>query len=266
MEKKNNGIVGKILVIILLIAALAGGFFIGKYYTEETKITADAPKKEAETTQEKDTQEEVDINSRLVRFLYNEVTADQAEPSHYFGWEFNNFQNNNPHDTSDFYVDKADELYKMIFVGRNLSDYNLKYAYNLNIPEKKNIGYIKENDKRYYTKDYIEYVYKLLFGKDAKLDTSIPIHIGVYSGENYSYDANTNNYYKYYADVGGTTGPGGYTANLSKAVKNGNKIELYQDVKLIAEDNATVQEQFQYVYTFELENDGMYKFVSRTKK
>ena len=266
MEKKNNGIVGKILVIILLIAALAGGFFFGNYYTEETKTITNASKKETNKEQEEDTTEKLDINSRLVKFLYGEVTNDQKEPSNYFGWEFNNYLGNNMGDTSDFYADKADELYKMIFVGRNLSDYNLKYAYDMNIPKSNDGSYVKENDKRYYTKDYIEYVYKLLFGKDAKLDTSVPIHIGVYGGENYIYDENTNNYFKYHADVGGTTGPGGYTANLSKAIKNGNKIELYQDVKLIDADNTTVREQFQYIYTFELENDGMYKFVSRTKK
>ena len=80
-----------------------------------------------------------------------------------------------------------------------------------------------------------------------------------------------------FVNGGGYTGNyGGYKTDLVKAEKQGKNIYLYEKVileKKIYDQGPnqnvlgqTSTEEFKMVYTFELEDDGMYKFVSRVKK
>lgn len=264
-EKKNGVLFGTIFVIILLILFMLGGFFVGKNISTNKINQNTGNESTGGDTNTSETEKELDIHSRLVQFLYNEVTYDQVEPSWIFGWEFNNLHDNNRRNTDNFYADKADEIYKMVFVGRNLSDAEKKYSYGMNVPASE-YGHVDSNDQVYYTKEYIETVYQTIFGKDAKLNTSIPIHIGIYATETYAYDANTNHYYKYVTEGGGTGMTGGYVSQISKAVLKGNELVIYQDVRELDTDKTTELSKFQYAYTFEKEDDGMYKFISREKK
>ena len=85
----------------------------------------------------------------------------------------------------------------------------------------------------------------------------------------YKYIPKYDRYFEYQTSGGVTTGPGGYVTKLEKALKEGNKIYIYEDVvveKYDGNDNKIGTENYYMVYTFELEDDGMYKFISRVKK
>ena len=82
----------------------------------------------------------------------------------------------------------------------------------------------------------------------------------------YAYESATGRCCAYFGDCGGATGPGGYTAKLDRAIKSNDTITLYQKVKKFdGEDGSNLAEEFELVYTFNIENDD-YIFVSKVKK
>lgn len=276
MEEKKKNSVGKIiLIIILLILFLTGGFFGGKYYTENKKVDSKEEKAEEKEVKTKD----LDINSRLVQFLYNMVTAD-TDVNCFTGWEYEtslglqNRKHNYIHDNS-----KTTNI-DLIITGENLGNMP---KYNINVEDVPTISgrnkssYSSGSASYYYTKKDVEKVYKLIFGKDAKLDTSKEIMMDLFGTEVLYYDSATDRYYPQYIAGGGTCGPSGISYKLSSAKKEGNKIKIYQDVEEVsydADENGNFEisdkykqvEKYKYVYTFKLEDDEMYKFVSRVKE
>ena len=96
------------------------------------------------------------------------------------------------------------------------------------------------------------------------------IWMDVYGGSVYYYVKEYDAYFEYHAEVGGTTGPGGYETSINSAYKEGRNLIIYEDVKMTSyetEDlNKPTVKEFYNVYTFELEDDGMYKFVSRVRE
>ena len=267
MEEKKKNSVGKIvLIIILLILFLTGGFFGGKYYAESKKVDSKEVKEEKEVEGE----EKLDINSRLVQYLYNMVSYD-SEISCFTDWEYRRNENF-IHDDN-----KTVEI-NLNILAKNISNLKAKYIEKGKVPKVEgkslpaNSGYIK-----CYTKEYIELVYKTIFGQDAKLDVSKAIPLDQHSIQELIYDSNTNMYYLYTIEGGGTCGPGGLELKLDKAIKKGKNLKIYQNVTSVTyKENADgsitedeknkVEEKYKYVYTFELEDDGMYKFVSRVKE
>lgn len=284
MEEKNKSSVGKvILVILLLILFLVGGFFGGKYYTESKKEETKETKEEKEVEKE----EELDINSRLVRYLYNMVTYD-AKESCFNDWEYRASTNIDPKSRTDGnykYDSSKQGDVEMNLVGRNISRNQAEYEFSLeNIPKVE--GRLKseinsdgsESGTTFsYSKDYVETVYKSIFGAESKIDTSLPIKLDLFGAEELHFDSKSNKYYVSYIETGGTCGPGGLELKFDKAISKGKTLKIYQNVSNISykpnadgsisnDSKNKIEEKYKYVYTFELEDDGMYKFVSRVKE
>lgn len=276
MEKKKSSI-GYIIVIILLILGF-GGYIL----FDQGLIKLDAFNKKSEVKEEAK-KEELDVNSRLVQSLYNMVTDSDDSYSYTKYWVYSD-RGEDQGKIKDFFVDKASEEMKMNIVGLNLSesDKNTELCSDISIPAKKDGRYSLcelhrlydsgMSRETYYTRSYIETLYKTIFGKDAKLDTSVSIATDWARGSAFNYIEEYDAYFEYQAEgVGGTFPPGGYEGVVAKALKDEDKLIIYENVKFTSyqdydESNQPNIDEFYYVYTFELEDDGMYKFVSRVKE
>lgn len=276
MEKKNNNIIVVILsVVVLVLFFLFGGYVL----VDQGVIKLNFGKGQIE---EKNEKEELDINSRLVQNLYDSVTVDGVLSSVSYWVYSDSLPGPGSYDFKNFYAESASEQIKMNIVGMNLLESKQKFANcsSVNIPKENSFGisacyantmpgyeglYISKS----YDRSYIERVYKNIFGKDEKLDTSIDIPMNFFGSRSYSYVASEDAYVLYVAEVGGTGGPGGYSASLKSAAKDGNMLYIYEDVKNEIYDSNSVYiktEKYTMTYTFELEDDNMYKFVSAVMK
>lgn len=258
MEKENNEIqknksnsIPIILIISILIILLGFGYALGG-----TNIVIKVHKQnKEEKTEKKETKtiKDLDTKSRLVQYLYNEVTYDLEEPSCFKIWEYEN---------------KDEDKVKMNILGKNINTRNGHRIMTTQIPAYKDYGtgtVEGEVVSYYFTLNEIERIYKMIYGKDAKIDTSKDITISK-AGSIYHYDSNTQRYYPYYILGGAVCGGIGEKAILSKAVQSNNTIKIYQDVVYVEGENQQTKEEYKYVYTFEKEEDGMYKFIGRTKE
>lgn len=260
MEKeKKKGNKARIVWVTILIVLLLGAFFGFGYALGANKILNifdDIAKKEVKvdntsTESKDDTNQsdsgELDINSRLVQFLYNEVSED------FQGQYFNYFYSNN-YNSKDYYVDQQSEESKMWLVGRLITSNVDVYSGPVN-------GTLCEETRKIVSKARVEALYHQLYGSSAKLDTSAVVHIGHL--QELKYSESFDGYYLCSHEGGGTYG-GSETAKLVKAIEEGNSIKLYQDVEIY--DAGVLSEQYQLIYTFEKESDGLYKFISKTQK
>ena len=228
-------------------------------------------KKNDKTEEVKSVKEELDINSRLVKELYGYVGGSEGYWRYGIHWD----------KLPDFYVDKASEKIKMNLVSSVLSERDLETDYDYScssyqIPEtigtyestcKANKLYNQHDFQKLYKKSVVESAYKKLFGKDAKLNTSEAICMDEYCGFKYIYVAKYDAYFEYHISSGGTGRPP-YSAKLSKAYKEGNKLYIYEDVDFNTyNDNLEIikTEKSDMIYTFELDTDDMYKFISRVE-
>lgn len=120
------------------------------------------------------------------------------------------------------------------------------------------------SDEIGFSKEYIEEVYQDLFGKNAKLNIDIVIPMDLYNGEVYKY-------VKYMKQTGGT-GCGSTSGEIIKAVTDNKTLKIYEKLTVEKCNDKTgaidksLEENKNIIYTFELENDGMYKFVSRLRE
>ena len=278
MEKKSNkGLIVTLIIVIILFIALAG-------YVVYDKCLINIGQKEekTETKEEKVKEEELDINSRLVRNLYNKVSVESDMKYWYRFWYYSDINLETTEGLEDFSKDESSEIVKMQLVVKNLTNENKKLiscekynipdnAPNTDLPMQSKCYDQKINNINYanleygYEKDYIESIYKDLFGSDAKLDTDIPMYVGVHKNEAYYYIPELDMYIDYILEGGGTSGPGGYTTKLEKAIKTRKEIKIYELVDKYGYDE-NKEETFTFVYTFEQDDDGMYNFISRVKE
>ena len=114
---------------------------------------------------------------------------------------------------------------------------------------------------------------KDLFGQDSNLDTSIAMldDTTPFDLDRYVYISTLDMYVEYMKEGGGIGPYGGFKTNISKAIKKGKEIKIYETVEEYeTKDNSTeslgITDAFTFVYTFEQESAGNYKFVSRIKE
>ena len=265
MDNKNNGL--NIFVVILLVVAFTLlGWFANSYFSSSNNSQANNSSLNEKNNEEVDGGVyPLDINSSLVQFLYNEVSYDLDSPSWYFNQKIytSDYSVN-----KDFIVKDVSEQLKMHIVGNILLGRENNYV--ADVPDRNDIGrhaLTSSNEyDHYYTKGQVEAIYHQLYGMNAKLDTSVVVDTGLFNLLRYAYDSNTDRYYSYFVDGGGTTGPGGYTAKLDRAFRSDDTITLYQKVKKFdGDDGSNLAEEFELVYTFNCENND-YVFVSKVKQ
>lgn len=267
-KKKGKGLICLVIILILMVLGLGGYILYDKGIILKEKEEPKVEKKEVK----KETKEELDIDSRLVQHLYSMVSQDFENNigNALFNWEFNINNTNAASDSDEYTYNGKNGLVSL--VARNLSD-----EYTINIDEKE-MPKVKGKDRMrfenmhyFYSKGYIENIYKQIFGDDAKLDTSKEIPMDGITCYYLVYDQETDNYYPEGIECGSpaTCGQGVKKAKLLKAIKTANEIKLYQNIDYTSGgciDNKEETNNYNYIYTFKLDNDGMYKFVSRKKE
>lgn len=292
-KKKKNVLIIFLILLILLVLGLVGYICYDKNLIfNDNKAVSTSNKLGNKLEKE----QKLDINSRLVQTLYNSVTPSDHSCFRYsiYGMVQDN----------DYIAAEVPELDKMTLVANNLkydyyetvscTDVNVPDVLSINV-NGTNVNYYSgcsaNNPDNYqknsieqrfiekmYSKKYIETIYKNLFGKDAKLDTSVPITF--YGPTAYFYNKDMDSYIKYlYSGSGGICGPIKYEDEIEKAVLKGDTLKIYEktDVttgpddtydsngNLLKHEDATTSTNY-HVYTFLRESDGMYKFVSRIKE
>ena len=275
MEEKRKG-KGLVILVILLVVVVLG--LVGYICYDKGLILS--KKSQVENKNEKvvntEKEEELDINSRLVQELYNRVSTIEDNGTCRYGYYL----------SDDFYVENGEEDTKMRLVGRQLGregrtylsdDEKLKVDKEIKEDSDGVSMYYYLSDKgATYSKEYIEKIYKIFYGVDAKLNTSVKVYMDYYNVEVYIYNSAIDKYVLYNGEGGGTCGPVVYDASITKAIVANNSLKIYESIKskaagdFIGEDKEYKQGDItsdeKYVYTFKLDDDGMYSFVSRIKE
>lgn len=266
MKKNNTGFIIALVILTLLLISSFGYIAYDKVMIKET--SKEKTEKEQESTKEK----ELDVNSRLVQNLYNKVTSDDDESCYAF-WRYTD--GDRTKGLNDFESETAEESIKMNLVAKNIKESEKKFlSCDDKIPDKDpenssmSVCYFNKyagtNEFQYgYTRQYIERIYKELYGANKNLNKTIEIPLNMHSTEKLVYIESLDMYAIYRFEGGGTCA-GGYDKKLTKALQKENQIELYQTVTEIDEEGKKVSDST-LVYTFSLENDGMYVFTSRKK-
>lgn len=280
-KKKGKGlkvVCISIFAVLLVGASFCAGNYVGKELRESENNNTNIENPIEKIDDGKEETQELDVNSRLVQKLYRSVSS--GDEGWYSYWMF---YGDNSYKNPDFDVNTASEKTKMRLVGNNLVDHQKIYLSNEDrskVPDNQTDGaysIFKENEQQHkynaqiaYKKDYIEFLYKGLFGQDAKLDTSVEINVDYLGGLVYFYNSSLDAYVEYHRAVGGTTGPGGCFKELSKATYNNGEIKIYEAVTLkeyendeAVNNNTPKITKITNVYTFAADEDGLFNFVSK---
>ncbi len=258
MEKKKN--TSTIIIVVLLVLLLAlGGYLaydkvISKKLTEpkENNVLDDKDKEEEKEEINTNTEENLDVNSRQVLELYNLVVdKGNSVPHKYFD------------DTKDEELASSmSEKAKMLLIYHNFTNYDFKHINCSNVSP---MGNFNCNDtinyKNSISKTDVERIYKRIFGPTAGLDTSVEIELSYF--EKFIYNSSLDSYIRYTTVGGGEIGSSTNTS-ITKAVKKNDTIEIYEHVVTTFVDNRVTTND--YIYTFKLDNDGIYTFYSRKKQ
>ena len=91
-----------------------------------------------------------------------------------------------------------------------------------------------------------------------------------YHAITYVYIKELDMYVQHIIITGGTTGPGGYSSTISKAILEDGEIKIYEDVKLTdysaGETEPPKITEAKYIYTFIYDDENLnYIFDSREK-
>ncbi len=279
-QKSNKGLIIVLVMFIIICLGLIGYIAYDNGMLAKIMNKSDV-KEEKKESVKKEEAKELDINSRLVQSLYNQVSKENEKPTWYAFWEYN--------DAENFDIASTTDLVKMQLVGKNIkesnkvsincNDYNIldtvaDGSYSACFTQKEGTPYYNPNTiiEYGYSKKYIEMVYQDLFGNEYNVDTSIPIYLDTYKGKSLQYNQEADMYIFYMMETGGAAGPGGYTTKLSQAVKDDKEIKIYEIVEKYDEienssnNEVKVSETFTNVYTFKLDSDGMYFYVSKVKE
>ena len=262
-QKSNKGLIIVLVMFIIICLGLIGYIAYDNGMLAKIMNKSDVKEEKKESVKKEETKE-LDINSRLVQSLYNKISSESEESTWDTYWVYQN-PDNDFNMEEDFNIETSNETIKMQIVYSNLANKN---KLNINCNE-----YKIPDDQNAYSKDYVESVYKSIFGSKSKLDTSVPMRSNFYGLPTYYYIPEYDMYFAYRAELGGVIGTGGYTSKLEKATQKEKQIKLYEKVEKYGpkdDDLSTLEEEledsFTFIYTFEQEEDGMYAFISRVKE
>ena len=222
-------------------------------------------------------EEELDVNSRLVQSLYNKVVLNEDNYYKYFMYD----------DNDNYVVSEASEESKLTLAYYNLKNCDFKtfssdstdlssLMESVTIP---GLSYQYTLDKNefnsslysYYTISFIPYddmlnAYKDIFGNNATIDKTVPIKTDFYNVKYYIYNERLDGYIPYVTEGGGTSGSY-FTGEITKALRDNNQIIIYENIKEVPLGyGIQVSDPMTYVYTFNIDDDGMFSFVSRIKE
>ena len=228
-NKKNLGIIIGVIILVVIISVIYFKFI----------------KKQS-----------LDVNSEIVQELYSMVNYDS-----------NNWDKFWMYDNNDIYDITSDkENIKMNLLSINLNNNELKKIECNSIPDNVYDYYSAcsmQNEFNYaYDREYVEKVYKNIFGEDTSLNLDKDIYKDAYKCEKYIYIKELDKYVLYsYDGCGGMYPEYTYTSKILKAEKDFNQIKIYEEV----EKKDTESEKFSIIYTFKKNSNNKYYFYSMEK-
>ena len=259
---KNNKILVAFVIVFFLTTLVSVSYICYDNFINDNK-TANEVEKDTDTDIDtvNDTLEELDVNSRLVQTLYNKVVLSGDSYYKYFMY-----------DNDNYVVSDASEESKLTLAYLNLAN---KEFVDIGIDGLNSTVLIPGLSDNYIlnvvnnTVSFIPYnsllvAYQDLFGNDVTIDKSVPVSIDNYGGIYYIYNESLDGYVPYMR-ISGETSASYYTGSVVKAEKSNKQIVIYEDVREIYYDGTEI-DHATYLYTFNVDNDGLYSFVSRVKE
>ena len=284
-NKKESKKVAILLMIVLFLLGIILGYASSKLLNkDEDKKDNDVEEKEEKKEEEREESktdreklltisnrgEEQDINSSEIQKLYKNVTYGDGDNSIYEKESY-------LYPTEIFVVSEASDKEKISLIGHLLDKTNVREAScsDLKVSQIK-VGnnvflceYPLSSEEKlyksveYYTKSYIEELYKSVFGSKATINTDYPISANPYSTVIYSYIESLGNYYMYVVDGGGTTGmPYNVTYTLKRAYKTEEYLVLEREIKYTDDNQKLVVEPTIVKYVF-VKDENSYRFFGK---
>lgn len=254
-------------VIIFFLTTISGVIYIVSNGFFSNKSSPDKLLKDEEVSN-KIEEQELDINSRLVQSLYNKVVLNGDSNYKYFMYGNND----------NYLVSEVDDASKLTLAYFNLKNKDVvdividgidntkvisSFSYSSS-SEKYHTLNVVNNKVKFISYNSLLIAYQDLFGKNASFDKNIPISIDSYGGIYYVYNQTLDGYVPYMR-TSGVTSASYFTGEIKKAIKTDKQIIIYEEVKEIYYDDSLLNSAT-YVYTFNIDDDGLYSFVSRIKE
>lgn len=256
MEKQKS--TGKtVIIIVLLLALIASCGYIGydMFLKEEGNTTTSEENKEP--NQEEQTKE-LELNNRLVQNLYREVGSGDEYGIY---WMYNDIENQDKID-----IQSMPEINKMELVFVNIRQTDIDGVSCYNVPEMPDVGQCFENQgTEMIAREVVEETYRKLYGSTASLDLNTIMYTDSNGVGRYVYIESLDAYVLYTIQAGGSSAAT-YQRQLTRAEQIGNQIKLYETLTISSLYDETQQPTTEnYIYTFEMDTDGMYNYITREK-
>lgn len=256
-----------VLVIIFFLTTLAGAsYFCYDNFFKVDSETKDDTSVEENSTEEKNNKEEtLDVNSRLVQSLYNKVGLVDDSSNRYETYK----------KSDNILVSEMSDEDKLALVYTNLLSSSFKTIPNENLEQEISINNSKYNFKyqlllnsygwvNFVSFSDVELKFKELFGQDVTFSKESIIREDSDSLRIYVYNNALNGYIEY-SNVGGIEGRISYKGRVVSAKKSDKNITITEEVTATPPEGSPTTVG-NYVYTFNIDDDGMYSFVSRIKE
>ena len=256
-----------VFVIIFFLTTVAGASYIcyDSFIKVDSEIKDDTSVEENSIEDKNNKDEMLDINSRMVQSLYNKVGLVGDSSNRYETYK----KSDNILVSEMCDEDKLALVYTNLLsysfqtlpnenldqeITTNNSDYN--FNYQLLLTSYGHINFIPFSD--------VELGFKELFGQDATFSKDSIMRVDSDSLGIYVYN-NTLNGYIEYTNVGGIEGRISYKGSVVSAKKSDKNITITEEVTAVPPEGSPTTVG-NYVYTFNIDDDGMYSFVSRIKE
>lgn len=254
---KNNRWKGILTVFFFLTTLVSVGYICYENFFE----VYSEPKNSIEKTEENYSEEkakntELDVNSRLVQSLYNKVGLSKNSYDRYKIYESND----------NLLVKEMSDEDKLALVYTNLPSYSFDIVPNHNLQQAISSYQIvlSPDWANFISYDDINLEFRRLFGYDETFSKDSIIRADSASLQCYIYNSSLDGYILY-STVGGIEAPISYQGRIVSANKNEKEITITEEVSATPpEGNPSIVGI--YVYTFHIDDDGMYSFVSRIKE
>ncbi len=257
-ERKKSGS-GIIIVIFLIILGVGGYFVYDKSLKDNIQKKIENKNDTEENTETETSEVTISTDSILVQDLYDRIMGSRNENDLYWLYE----------DSDDMPISKMAENKKMLLVFWNLRSFDYKYVICNTLPlsteQNNNNNVCSDNGgaNNAISRERVEQIYKRLYGPNSKLDTSIVMPIDMTETKVFRYVSSKDSYVLYYSTQGNIQ-EASYSGTLIRATKTNKYLRLYEKGNIKSADGS--MSEANYVYNFQLNEDGSYTYFSRKKE
>lgn len=258
---KNNKLLLFFTILFFLVAVSSLGYICYDNFKDDDKVDVKNKQNNGSTIKE----EELDINSRLVRSLYSKVGLVKNSSNRYESYK----------DNDNLLVKDMSDEDKLALVYSNLSSSLFDTIPNNDLEQSISIEGSNYNyDYELFLNSYgwvdfidfslVELEFKTLFGNNATFSKDSLIRADSSSLLYYVYNEDLNGYIPY-STVGGYEGGISYVGKVVGAFKTSKNIIIKEEVTIVTPEGDSKSIGI-YDYTFSIDDDLMYSFVSRVKE